>query len=111
MTFLKNDVLWRMIIGFFLTILVGIGGWGLLEVTAMPKVYITKTAANIQKAELSKQICDLKDDINREINEMENRLHNRITAKDKRDAANQTKIENKLEKINELILKHMSNDK
>lgn len=106
--FLRNDTIWRAICAVLMTAILGIGSWGLLEVTAAPKIYRTKVEALAQREELLKSICDFKAELNAKIKEIKYEIieHQTELKKDMKD--NQDKLERKIDSINTLMLRQLN---
>lgn len=108
---LCNDAVWRGLAVFLLSIIIGIGGWGLLEVTSTPKIYITRAEAAEQKQELVNQLCNTKAEINSRIKEVKKDILDNQTELKKDMLSNQNKLEKKLNSMHNLIIEHMINSK
>ena len=117
---INNNTALRWAVAALFTILLGLGGWNLAKVASVPEIYATTKYVNKQNESISKQVCDLKIDVNNKIDKMSTGIHSRINTVEIRMRANQEKTEKKLNKIEDkfgkrldtiqnLIIEHMIN--
>jgi len=89
-----NGTLKRLIVGTVLMAFLGISGWCLHEVSAVPSTYATIKDCKEVKSDVKVQIQDLKIDINRQVDSLKADMN-----------ARQDRVESKVDKILEHLIK------
>ena len=114
--YIKSSVVLGWMVFALFTILVGLGGWNLIKVASVPETYATQKYVDTQNKKVSDQICSLKNDLrddakaqktamSKQIDELKKDFNNKILGIHNRINS----IDRHMEKIQDLIIKHMTN--
>lgn len=106
--FLGNDIVWRTILSVLILILIGLGSWVLIEVSTLPKNYVTMSVFNEKKLEISQQICDLREELNSKVESIKSDMKSGQDILRERMVLNQNKLENKIDHLSDLMITYIA---